>query len=158
MTSRNHEALASIHQIREGIQDMRTDVKKRSPALDRTLERTPPISRWDPLHAVIGHDERAPQCGVSFRDNGFRCTRTAMAYVVFHMVGHCQRADCDANGNVSGYVCADHLDALEYTAQCRVTELRPKLLRRLFTRSARCPTCGRTLLNAFDLLQAVVTL
>jgi hypothetical protein len=50
------------------------------------------------------------------------------------------------------------LDALEYTAQCTAAEMQPTALRRLFNRVARCPTCGRTLLSASDILQAVVAL
>ena len=64
-----------------------------------------------------GHGALAPQCELGFLDNGFRCALPAVAYVEFHMVGHCQRFDCDAHGNACGYVCADHLDALEYTAR-----------------------------------------
>ena len=99
-----------------------------------------------------------PQCQVGFLDNGFRCALPAVAYVEFHMVGHCQRFDCDAHGNACGYVCADHLDALEYTAQCTAAEMQPTALQRLFNRVAPCPTCGKTLLSASDILQAVVAL
>ena len=99
-----------------------------------------------------------PQCQLGFLDNGFRCALQAVAYVKFHMVGHCQRFDCDAHGNACGLVCADHLDALEYTAQCTAAEMQPTALRRLFNRPARCPTCGRPLLSASDILQAVVAL
>ncbi|MEW2482882.1 hypothetical protein AB0876_25145 [Mycobacterium sp. NPDC049093] len=80
-----------------------------------------------------------------------------MAYVEFHMVGHCKRFDCDAHGNACGFVCAEHRDALEYTAQCVVAEMEPTGLRRLFNRVARCPTCGRTLLGESDVLQVVVS-
>ena len=95
---------------------------------------------------------------LGFLDNGFRCALPAVAYVEFHMVGHCQRFDCDAHGNACGFVCADHLDALEYTAQCTAAEMQPTALRRLFNRVARCPSCGKTLLSASDILQAVVAL
>jgi hypothetical protein len=78
--------------------------------------------------------------------------------VEFHMVGHCQRFDCDTHGNACGVVCAVHLDALEYTAQCTAEEMQPGTLRRLFNRVAQCPSCGRTLLGATDILQAVMTL
>lgn len=108
--------------------------------------------------AAVGRDEPASQCEVGLLDNGFRCDLSVAAYVEFHMVGHCQRFDCDAYGNACGFVCADHLDALEYTAQCVAQEMRPSPLRRLFKGVARCPTCGRTLENASDILQAVVKL
>ena len=75
-----------------------------------------------------GHGALAPQCEVGFLDNGFRCPLPAVAYVEFHMVGHCQRFDCDAHGNACGYVCADHLDALEYTAECTAAEMQPTAL------------------------------
>jgi hypothetical protein len=108
---------------------------------------------------VIGDWDFAPQCDLGFLDNGFRCALPAVAYVEFHMVGHCKRFDCDEHGNACGFVCADHLDALEYTAQCTAAEMQPTALsRRLFNRAARCPTCGRTLLTASDILQAVVAL
>src|SRR5436309_9748185 len=111
------------------------------------------------VHAVDGHCALAPKCELGFLDNGFRCALPAVAYVEFHMVGHCQRVDCDSHGNACGYVCADHLDALEYTAQCTAAEMQPTALSRLvFNRVARCPTCGKTLLSAPDILQAVVAL
>jgi len=114
-----------------------------------------PATFWD----VIGDWDLAPQCDLGFLDNGFRCALPAVAYVEFHMVGHCKRFDCDAHGNACGLVCADHLDALEYTAECTAAEMQPTALsRRLFKRAARCPTCGRTLLSASDILQAVVAL
>ena len=111
------------------------------------------------VRAVIGHGDLASQCQLGFLDNGFRCALPAVAYVEFHMVGHCQRFDCDAHGNACGYVCADHRDALEYTAQCTAAEMQPTgLSQRLFNRVARCPTCDKTLLSASDILQAVVAL
>jgi hypothetical protein len=117
------------------------------------------MSRPVAVRAVIGRCDLAPQCQLGFLDNGFRCALPAVAYVEFHMVGHCQRLDCDAHGNACGYVCADHLDALGYTAQCTAAEMQPTALsRRLFDRVARCPTCGRTLMSASDILQAVVAL
>jgi hypothetical protein len=150
---------AAIHQVREGNQDMRSDLKTGSPAPDRISNRTALISRPAALRTVIGHGDLAPQCQLGFLNNGFRCALPAVAYVEFHMVGHCQRFDCDAHGNACGYVCADHLDTLEYTAQCTAAEMQPTALsRRLFNRVARCPTCGRTLLSASDILQAVVAL
>ena len=75
------------------------------------------MSRPAAVRAVIGHGDLAPQCELGFLDNGFLCALPAVT-VEFHMVGHCQRFDCDAHGNACGFVCADHLDALEYTAQC----------------------------------------
>jgi hypothetical protein len=138
---------------------MRSDLKAASAAPDRIPDRTPLMSRPAAIRAVIGHGDLAPQCQVGFLDNGFRCVLPAAAYVEFHMVGHCQRFDCDAHGNACGYVCADHLDALEYAAQCTAAEMQPTALsRRLFNRVARCLTCGRTLLSASDILQAVVAL
>jgi hypothetical protein len=137
---------------------MRSDVMIGSPAPDRISNRTPVMSPPAVDHAVIGHGDFAPQCQLGFLDNGFRCALQAVAYVEFHMVGHCQRFDCDAHGNACGYVCADHLDALEYTAECTAAEMQPTALRRLFNRVARCPTCGKTLLSASDILQAVVAL
>ena len=132
---------------------MRSDVK------DRISNRTPLMSRPSALRAVIGQGDPAPQCELGFLDTGFRCALPAVAYVEFHMVGHCQRLDCDAHGNACGYVCADHLDALECTAQCTAEEMRPTALsRRLFNRVAQCPTCDRPLLSASDILQAVVAL
>ena len=124
------------------------------------------ISNRDPLMsspvadlAQIGHLDFAPQCQLGFLDNGFRCALPAVAYVQFHMVGHCKRFDCDADGNACGYVCADHLDALEYTAECAAAEMQPTALSRwLINRVARCPTCDRPILNASDILQAVVML
>lgn len=137
---------------------MRSDVKVGSPVPDRISNSTSLLSHPAALHAVVGHGDPAPQCQLGFLDNGFRCALPAVAYVEFHMVGHCQRFDCDAHGNACGYVCTDHLDALEYTAECTAAEMRPTALRRLFNRVARCPTCGRTLLSASDILQAVAAL
>ena len=137
---------------------MRSDVGTGCLAPVRISHRTPLMSRQAAVRAVIGHKAPAPQCQLGFLDNGFRCALPAVAYVEFHMVGHCQRFDCDAHGNACGFVCADHLDALEYTAQCTAAEMQPTALRRLFNRVARCPTCGKTLLSASDILQAVVAL
>ena len=137
---------------------MRSDVGTGCLAPDRISNRTPLMSRPAAVRAVIGHRALAPQCQLGFLDNGFRCALPAVAYVEFHMVGHCQRFDCDAHGNACGFVCADHLDALEYTAECTAAEMQPTALRRLFNRVARCPTCGKTLLSASDILQAVVAL
>jgi hypothetical protein len=148
----------AINQVREGNQDMYSDVKAGCLTPDRISNRTPLMSRPAAVSAVIGHAALAPQCQLGFLDNGFRCALAAVAYVEFHMVGHCQRFDCDAHGNACGYVCADHLDALEYTAECTAAEMQPTGLRRLFNRVARCPTCGKTLLSASDILQAVVAL
>jgi hypothetical protein len=138
---------------------MYSDVEAGSLAPARISNRTPLMIRPAAVRDVNGHGALAPQCELGFLDNGFRCALPAVAYVEFHMVRHCQRFDCDAHGNACGYVCADHLDALEYTAQCTAAEMQPTALsQRLFNRVARCPTCGKTLLSASDILQAVVAL
>jgi hypothetical protein len=137
---------------------MHSDLEAGCLAPDRISKRTPLMSRPTAVPAMIGRCALAAQCQLGFLDNGFRCALPAVAYVEFHMVGHCQRFDCDAHGNACGLVCADHLDALEYTAQCTASEMRPTALWRLFNRAARCPTCGKTLLSASDILQAVVAL
>ena len=137
---------------------MHSDIDAGCPAPERTSTRNPLVTRPTGVRAVIGHGALDPQCELGFLDNGFRCALPAVAYVEFHMVGHCRRFDCDAHGNACGSVCADHLDALEYTAQCTAAEMQPTTLGRLFNRVARCPTCGRALLNATDILQAVVML
>jgi hypothetical protein len=154
----NRIGTTAIHQVREGNRDMYSDIKTEDPASDRISSGTPLMSRSCALHAVVGHDDPAPLCELGFLDNGFRCADPAAAYVEFHMVGHCRRFDCDAHGNACGYVCADHLDALQYTAQCTAAEMRPNAFRRLFNSVARCPTCGRTVLGEFDILQAVVAM
>lgn len=75
------------------------------------------------------------------------------------MVGYCKRDDCDEDGNACGFVCADHLDALEYTAECTARELHPaSLVRRLSRRVARCPSCDRPIRSAADILQVVMLL
>jgi hypothetical protein len=137
---------------------MYSDVEAGSFAPNQISNSTPLMIRPAAVPAVNGHGAFAPQCQLGFLDNGFRCALPAVAYVEFHMVGHCKRFDCDADGNACGYVCADHLDALEYTAECTAAEMQPTRLRRLFNRVARCPTCGKTLLSASDILQAVVAL
>jgi hypothetical protein len=105
----------------------------------------------------IEHLDFSPHCQLGFLDNGFRCDRAATAYVEFHMVGYCKRFDCDEDGNACGYVCACHLDALEYTAECTVRELQPATrMRRLSRRIIRCPTCDRSIRSAADILQVVV--
>ena len=108
---------------------MYSDVEAGCLAPDRISSRTPLMSRPAGVRAVIGHGALAPQCELGFLDNGFRCALPAVAYVEFHMVGHCQRFDCDAHGNACGFVCADHLDALEYTAECTAAEMQPTALR-----------------------------
>jgi hypothetical protein len=149
----------AINQVREGKQDMYSDVEAGCLAPDRISNRTPLMSRPAAVRDLNCHDALAPQCQLGFLDNGFRCALPAVAYVEFHMVGHCQRFDCDAHGNACGFVCADHLDALEYTAQCTAAEMQPTALsRRLFNRVARCPSCGKALLSASDILHAVVAL
>ena len=126
---------------------MHSDVDAGCIAADRISNSTVLMSR-----------PAAGRCELGFLDNGFRCALPAVAYVEFHMVGHCQRFDCDAQGNACGVVCADHLDALDYTAQCTAAEMQPTALGRLFKRVAQCPTCGKTLLSASDILQVVVAL
>lgn len=107
----------------------------------------------------IEHLDFSLQCQLAFLDNGFRCDRPAAAYVEFHMIGYCKRFDCDENGNACGYVCASHLERLEYTAECIAGELQPAaLVQWLSGRSARCPTCARSIRSASDILQVVVML
>ena len=137
---------------------MSSDVDAQCLASDRISSDTALMSRPAAVRAAISHSAPDQQCQLGFLDNGFRCSLPAVAYVEFHMVGHCQRFDCDAHGNACGVVCADHLDALDYTAQCTAAEMQPTALRRLFKRVAQCPTCGKTLLSASDILQAVVAL
>jgi hypothetical protein len=137
---------------------MHSDVDAGCLAPDRVSNGTPLMRRSPAVRGVICHGDFAPKCELGFLDNGFRCALPAAAYVEFHMVGHCQRFDCDAEGNACGFVCADHLDALEYTAQCTAAEMQPTAMQRLFKRVARCPSCGKTLLTASDILQAVVAL
>lgn len=137
---------------------MYSDVNTAYPVPDRVSNSAPLMSCPSALLAVVGLDDLAPQCELGFLDNGFRCADPAAAYVEFHMVGHCSRFDCDADGNACGYVCADHLDALEYTAECTLGEMRPAGVWRLFNQVARCPSCGRTLLGTSDILQAAVEL
>lgn len=118
---------------------------------------SPPLS--EPITGPCGieHLDFSPQCQLAFLDNGFRCARPAAAYVEFHMVGYCKRFDCDEDGNACGYVCSRHLDALEYTAECTVRELRPATLaRRLSHRGVRCPSCDRSIRCVSDILQVVV--
>jgi len=137
---------------------MYSDTKTQYSAPDRISNRTTLMSCPSAFRAVVGLGDLEPQCELGFLDNGFRCVDPAAAYVEFHMVGHCKRFDCDAEGNACGYVCADHLDALQYTAECTVEESRPAALWRLLNRVAQCSSCGRTLLATSDILQAVVTL
>jgi hypothetical protein len=137
---------------------MYSDVEAGSLAPDRISNSAPLMIRPAAVPDESGHGAFARHCQLGFLDNGFRCALPAVAYVEFHMVGHCQRFDCDEHGNACGYICADHLDALEYTAECTAAEMQPTGLRRLFNRVARCPTCGKTLLSASDILQAVVAL
>jgi hypothetical protein len=132
---------------------MRSDVE------DRMTNGIPLIDYSAAGCAAVNRAELPPRCELGFLDNGFRCRLPAVVYVEFHMVGHCQRFDCDEHGNACGLVCADHRDALEYTAQCTSAEMQPTTLaRRLLKRVARCPTCSRTLLSPSDILQAVVAL
>ena len=137
---------------------MSSDVNTQCLASDRVSNGTALMSRPTAVRAAISRSALDQQCQLGFLDNGFRCSLPAVAYVEFHMVGHCQRFDCDAHGNACGVVCADHLDALDYTAQCTAAEMQPTALGRLFKRVAQCPTCGKTLLSASDILQAVVAL
>jgi len=121
-----------------------------------------PVRARSPIATPCGieHLDFSPQCQLAFLDNGFRCVRPAAAYVEFHMVGYCKRDDCDEDGNACGFVCADHLDALQYTAECTALELHPTTLarRRLALRAARCPSCDRPIRSAADILQVVVML
>lgn len=121
--------------------------------------RSPLVRNPAAVPRGIEHLDFSPRCQLAFLDNGLRCDQPAAAYVEFHMVGHCKRFDCDEDGNACGYVCAGHLDALEYTAECTVQELRPAArVRWLPRRSARCPTCDRSVQSASDVLQVVVLL
>lgn len=96
---------------------------------------------------------------MAFLDSGFRCSNPATAYVEFHMVGYCKRFDCNEDGNACGYLCADHLAAFEYTAECSWRDMQPTLLTRwLARRGVRCPSCDRPIRSALDILQVVVML
>ncbi|OJZ75023.1 hypothetical protein BRW65_06670 [Mycobacterium paraffinicum] len=107
----------------------------------------------------IEHLDFSPRCQIAFLDNGFRCKQLASAYIEFHMVGYCRRFDCDEDGNACGFVCAGHLDALEYTAECTVRELKPAAPVRWISRHiGRCTTCGRSIMFVSDILQVVVML
>ncbi|OBH18292.1 hypothetical protein [Mycolicibacter sinensis] len=107
----------------------------------------------------IEHLDFTPECWVAFLDSGFRCSEPAAAYVEFHMVGYCKRFDCNEHGNACGYLCAQHLAAFEYTAECSWRELQPSVLGRLLYRhTGRCPSCGRPIRSAMDILQVVVML
>ena len=107
----------------------------------------------------IEHLDFSLQCRLAFLDNRFRCDRPAAAYVEFHMVGYCKRFDCNEDGNACGYVCAGHLEALEYTAECIARGLQPAApVRGLSRRVVRCPTCDRSIRSASDILQVVVML
>ncbi|WP_297847594.1 hypothetical protein [Mycobacterium sp.] len=118
---------------------------------------SPPVSEPIATPWGIEHLDFALVCQLAFLDNGFRCARPAAAYVEFHMVGYCKRFDCDESGNATGYVCAGHLDALEYTAECTVRELRPATPARWLSHHAvRCPTCDRSIRCVSDILQVVV--
>ena len=117
---------------------MYSDIKTEDPASDQISSGTPLMSRPSALYAVVGHYDPAPLCELGFLDNGFRCADPAAAYVEFHMVGHCHRFDCDAHGNACGYVCADHLDALQYTAQCTAAEMLPPECDRFHTTAVTC--------------------
>lgn len=148
-----------INQLGKGKQDMHSDVEAGCLTPNRISNTTPLMIRPAAVADVNGHAAPTPQCQLGFLDNGFRCALPAVAYVESHMVGHCQRFDCDARGNACGYVCADHLDALEYTAECTAAEMQPTaLLQRLLKRVGRCPTCGKTILSVSDILQVVVAL
>lgn len=121
--------------------------------------KSPPVRNPVAVPRGIEHLDFTPQCHLGFLDNGFRCDRAAAAYVEFHMVGYCKRFDCDEDGNACGYVCADHLDALEYTAECTVRELQPATLARWWSRRiVTCPTCDRSIRSASDILQVVAML
>lgn len=135
----------TVHPTRRKPEGMPSDVK------DRLAH-----SHSAALRAPIDHEDLASQCELGFLDSGFRCARSAVAYVEFHMVGHCKRFDCDEHGNACGFVCADHRDALACTAQYMAAKMQPTALARLFKRVARCRTCGRTLLSASDILQVLV--
>jgi hypothetical protein len=137
---------------------MSSDIDAQCLASDRVTNETALMRRPAVVRAAIDHSALDQQCQLGVLDNGFRCSLPAVAYVEFHMVGHCQRFDCDAHANACGVVCADHLDALDYTAQCTAAEMQPAALGRLFKRVAQCPTCGKTLISASDILQAVVAL
>lgn len=124
---------------------------------DRPPNWAASMNRAAVLRDVIGHSDITTQCELECADSGFRCVRTAVAYVEFHMVGHCQRFDCNEHGNACGFVCADHRDALERTAERIMSGLEARGMRRLVHRVTRCPSCGRTLLGGFDILQVVVS-
>jgi len=111
---------------------------------------------------AIGHGQQAgrlaPPCQLGFLDNGYRCGRPTVAYVKFHMVGHCRRFDCDVNGDACGYVCAEHLEALDYTAQCTLEELQASAPPSRPDPEARCLTCGVAIHSPSDVLRTVVEL
>ena len=125
---------------------------------DRTANNPSSSSHPAAFGAPAERNGRKSRCELGFLDNGFRCTLPAEAYIEFHMVGHCKRSDCDGRGNACGFVCAEHRDALAYTAQCLAAEMTPTALRRLFKQVARCPTCDRALSSPSDILQISVTM
>lgn len=121
--------------------------------------RNQPMINPVPVPCGIEHLDFSPECCVAFLDSGFRCTEPATAYVEFHMVGYCQRFDCNEDGNACGYLCAAHLAAFENTAECSWRELQPTAITRWLTRRiGRCPSCDRPIRSLLDILQVVVML
>jgi hypothetical protein len=67
---------AAIDQVREGNQNMRSDVK------DRISNRTPLMSRPAAVRALIGHADLAPQCELGFLDDLSMTSDANMAWLL----------------------------------------------------------------------------
>jgi hypothetical protein len=80
----------------------------------------PPDESRSSVRTVIGHGNLTRQCQLRLHDREFRCAITGWTYVNFHMVGHCRRLDCDAQGNACG-LRDEHLDVSTSASLRRVT-------------------------------------
>lgn len=74
-------------------------VERPTPRPEQVLGRGPTTNILSAAFSNVDPPGLPQRCQVAFLDSGARCPMGTLAYVEFHMVGHCNRFDCDEHGN-----------------------------------------------------------
>lgn len=107
-----------------------------------------------PLRESITHLDWVLSCGMAA--NGVECAAKATHWTERHLVSACTHPVANADGNIERFVCSAHLAVLEREAARVARHYNPTGLRAWWTfRPPFCPTCGRPLQHAGDILQTV---
>lgn len=103
--------------------------------------------------------ETPPTCCFIQQSTFQSCDQTAVAFIEFHKVNDCQSDDCNARGNMEGYVCQEHLDLFIQLAVDIIKEGKSNILPSFVGRCQMvCGTCRHPMSQASDILQKVTRL